>query len=59
MKHQSKSRARIRLGEKDFRILTHPDTIQKRIAKLNSRKAVLKAKYDNVKARITELENLE
>ena len=57
-KQMTKSKAKIRLGEKDFRVLTHPDSITKRIAKLQKEAKVLKDKWDNKKARIAELQNL-
>jgi hypothetical protein len=57
-KQKTKSKASVRLGEKDFRVLTHPDSVDKRIAQLQKRAAVQKDKWENTKARIAELQNL-
>jgi hypothetical protein len=59
MKQLKKSKARVKLGEKDFRVLTHPDSITKRIVRLQKEAQVLKDKGENKKARILELQNLE
>lgn len=58
MKKITKTKSRIKLGEKDFRVLSHPDTLQKQIDRLKIKRDVFKNKLDNIKTRIQELENL-